>query len=202
MKTTLNAINRNPFRLLSDSELLTLLSYLGKFDDEPISLITILKSNGFQNALVCLADVIGFDREKRLFAVFCAKQVKHLMKDERSLNAVEVAERYANGLATKEELEYARYDALAALRENFHSVDIIACRAAFASVHYDASIAARHASIDVDNKRMFFEVNVGIFNAALYPDTNYLSIKTAQLEEFIRMVNCIENDKTYTLNKE
>jgi len=32
----------------------------------------------------------------RLFAVWCARQVQHLMKDERSLKALDVAEAYAN----------------------------------------------------------------------------------------------------------
>lgn len=48
------------------------------------------------------------DKELRLYAVWCARQVQHLMTDERSINALDVAERYANGLATDEELETAR----------------------------------------------------------------------------------------------
>jgi hypothetical protein len=43
----------------------------------------------------------------RLFAVWCARQVQHLMKDERSLKALDVAEAFANGKATKEELDAA-----------------------------------------------------------------------------------------------
>ena len=48
------------------------------------------------------------DRELRLFAVFCARQVDHLLTDERSRNAIDVAERFANGQATREELAAAR----------------------------------------------------------------------------------------------
>jgi hypothetical protein len=40
----------------------------------------------------------------RLFAVWCARQTEHLLTDERSRNAINVAERYAHGQATKEEL--------------------------------------------------------------------------------------------------
>ena len=47
------------------------------------------------------------DRELRLIAVKCARQVQHLMKDERSINALDVAERFANGEATQEELNAA-----------------------------------------------------------------------------------------------
>lgn len=47
------------------------------------------------------------DRNLRLFAVKCARRVQHLMKDKRSIEALDVAERYANGDATKEELDIA-----------------------------------------------------------------------------------------------
>ena len=51
---------------------------------------------------------IADDKTLRLFAVACARRVQHLMKDKRSLDALDVAERYANGNATKEELAAAR----------------------------------------------------------------------------------------------
>jgi hypothetical protein len=47
------------------------------------------------------------DRTLRLFAVKCAREVQHLMNDERSINALDVAERYANGEETEEELAAA-----------------------------------------------------------------------------------------------
>jgi hypothetical protein len=47
------------------------------------------------------------DKELRLFAVFCARSVQHLMTDPRSRDAIEVAERHANGLATDDELRAA-----------------------------------------------------------------------------------------------
>jgi hypothetical protein len=47
------------------------------------------------------------DKILRLFAVGCARKVQHLMKDQRSIDALDVAERYANGNATKDELEWA-----------------------------------------------------------------------------------------------
>ena len=48
------------------------------------------------------------DKELRLIAVKCARQVQHLMKDKRSTDALDVAERFANGEATQEELTAAR----------------------------------------------------------------------------------------------
>jgi hypothetical protein len=47
-------------------------------------------------------------KTQRLFAVWCARQVQHLMTDLRSINALDVAERHANGEATNEELDAAR----------------------------------------------------------------------------------------------
>ena len=51
----------------------------------------------------------GIVNEKtlRLFAVGCARKVQHLLKDQRSIDALDVAESYANGNATKNELEAA-----------------------------------------------------------------------------------------------
>jgi hypothetical protein len=54
------------------------------------------------------------DRELRLFAVWSARQVQHLMTDPRSVAALDVAERHANGEATDEELAAARAAAGAA----------------------------------------------------------------------------------------
>ena len=47
------------------------------------------------------------DRTLRLFAVFCARSVEHLLTDQRSRDAIDVAERFANGNATAEELSAA-----------------------------------------------------------------------------------------------
>ena len=77
-----------------------LLNTLGKTkaDDEPLSLLTILDSNGLDDALWCARAFKGHDRDFRLFGVWAARQVQHLMTDPRSLNALDVAEQFANGL--------------------------------------------------------------------------------------------------------
>jgi len=89
-----------------------LLKHLGKTkaDNKPLPLVTILKSNGLDDALWCLRAVDRHDREMRLYAVDCARRVQHLMKDRRSINALDVAERYAYGQATDRELK-AGYEA-------------------------------------------------------------------------------------------
>ena len=77
------------------------------------------------------------DKELRLFAVFCARQVEHLLSDERSRNAIDVAERFANGQATREELAAARVAACAADRDAAGD----AARAAARDTAWDAQAA-------------------------------------------------------------
>ena len=47
------------------------------------------------------------DKNLRLFACWCVRQVWYLLDDARSKNATEVAERFANGEATQDELAAA-----------------------------------------------------------------------------------------------
>ena len=102
--TTLNKIREHsPCR----SGWKTLLTSLGKTeaDDEPLSFKAILESNGFDDALWALRSIDA--PEVRLFAVRCARQIQHLITDERSLYALDVAEAYAVGEATEEEFSTA-----------------------------------------------------------------------------------------------
>lgn len=113
-----------------------LLTHLGKTkaDDEPLAFTTILDSNGLDDALWCMRSAPEYDKDWRLFAVWCARQVQHLMTDQRSLDAIDVAERYGHGQATDVELVAARA-AAAAARD-----------AAWAAWTADAAGAARDAA--------------------------------------------------------
>ena len=86
-----------------------LLAHLGKTkaDDEPLPLLTVLDSNGLDDALWCMRAMPEHDTHWRLFAVWCARQVQHLMADQRSIAALDVAERHARGDATDAELAAA-----------------------------------------------------------------------------------------------
>lgn len=133
MQTTLNQIRKHS-PCVSGWE--KLLKYLGKTmaDDEPLSITTIIDSNGVDDAIWCLRAVEGHDKEIRLFAVWCARQVQHLLKDQRSLYAIDTAERYANGEATDAELK----DAWEAAWENAKSTDRYADMAATAAAEAPA----------------------------------------------------------------
>ncbi|MCC3246734.1 hypothetical protein LG047_15645 [Methylocystis sp. WRRC1] len=87
-----------------------LLAGLGKTaaDDEPLPYARIVEICGVDDALWACRAEPQYAKEWRLYAVWCARQVEHLMTDERSRAALDVAERHAIGEATDEELAAAR----------------------------------------------------------------------------------------------
>ena len=117
-----------------------LLKHLGKTqaDDEPLPFAVILESNGIDDALWCCRAEPQYAKEWRLYAVWCARQVQHLMTDQRSIVALDAADRYANGQATDAELAAAR----AAARD----ASVGAARAAAGAAARDAARAAAGAA--------------------------------------------------------
>ncbi|MHB8388173.1 MAG: hypothetical protein ACYDBH_01170 [Acidobacteriaceae bacterium] len=94
-----------------------LLAALGKIqaDEEPLPFTRILDVLGLDDALWCLRAAPQYERQTRLFAVWCARQVAHLMCDPHSRAALDVAERYARGAASEDELNRATTEAAAAV---------------------------------------------------------------------------------------
>ena len=186
MKTTLNKI-RDHAPCKDGWE--KLLKHLGKTkaDGEPLSLLTILDSNGLDYALWCLRAVDGYDKEMRLFAVWCARKVQHLMTGQRSLDALDVAEKYAHGQATHEELEAARAAAIYA-----------AWDAARAPERSAASDSARHAASDSARNAAMAAKRDSAWDAAWAAATSaawasvWAAARAEQETEFKRMLNAIE----------
>ena len=85
------------------------------------------------------------DRTLRLFACWSIRQVWHLITDERSRNAVIVAEKHADGLATNDELAAARAAAAAAAADAAYAAAWDVAWAASAAA-YAASAAASAAA--------------------------------------------------------
>ena len=142
MYTTLNKIREHrPCTDLWE----TLLKYLGKTspDDEPLPLLTVLDSNGFDDTLWCLRAVEGFEKEKLRLGIGFAREVEHLMPTE-SKKSLDVFGRYANGVATQEEFEWAGMAAVDAADAAFDAS--AACAAYAAYVARAARTAARAAA--------------------------------------------------------
>ena len=88
----------------------TLLRGLGKTqaDDEPLAYAEILRINGLDDALWCCRSEPQHASLWRHCAVDFAETARHLMTDPRSLAALNVARRHADGVATDAELDAAR----------------------------------------------------------------------------------------------
>lgn len=86
-------------------------------DDEPVTYARFVETNGIQPALWAMRAEPQMAATWRLFAVACVRNFQHLLPDERSLAALDVAERHAKGEATDADLKQADKDALQALRD-------------------------------------------------------------------------------------
>ncbi len=117
-------------------------------DDEEFPLSEAFESNSLDDVIWALRCLPEHDRLWRKFAVWCARQVQHLMTDERSLTALDVAWRHSNGEATDEELQAARADAWAARAAMADAWAAWAARAAMAAALDAARAAAWGAACD------------------------------------------------------
>ena len=119
-----------------------LLAYLGKTkaDDEPVSYLTILDSNGVEDCLWCARVEPQHDKLWRTIALKFARDVEHLSADPRVKACNDVTERHILGDATDAELDAAWAAALAAA--------LAAARAAARSAARAARGAARDAAWD------------------------------------------------------
>ena len=121
----------DPIKYIKDDDTHTILSFLD------------IKEIPFEDKLwLIFRNEFVSDKLMRLFAVWSARQVQHLMTDDRSIKALDVSEKFANGLATQEELVAARDAARAAAGA------AAAGTAARAAARAAAGAAARDAAWD------------------------------------------------------
>jgi hypothetical protein len=99
----------------------------------------IITSNGVDDALWALQCLPEHNKLWRKLAVSYARDVKHLMKDNRSINALDVAWRHSEGKATDSEL-YAAWAAAGDARDARDAMG-----AAMWAAHAAAGAASRDA---------------------------------------------------------
>ena len=175
--TTLNRIREHS---QCKDELANLLAGLGKTtaDDDVLPFATILEINGLDDALwFCRAEP-QYAKEWRLLMVAYARRVEHLSTHPSVKNAIDVAERYAHGKATDEELYAAR-------------TAVWAARAA-ARVARDAAMAAGNAARAAAGDEVWFAARAAR-DAAAGPTKDAIGAaweaeRKWQEQEFLRVV--------------
>ena len=176
MKTINNKLIRSltpcydPSRYIKDEvETLTILDWLNKYrgivPDKDITW------------LLCHEEFLS-EKDLRLFAVWCAREVLKLVDnpDSRSIEACNVAERYANGAATDMQLKAAADDAADA-------DDSYAADAAIYVADYYADVAAFYAA----DAAAYFAANYYADVVATYAAyfAAYLAAHTKQLDKLL-----------------
>ncbi|HVC49977.1 MAG TPA: hypothetical protein VND43_07455 [Burkholderiales bacterium] len=106
LTTTLNRIKEYSPCHEGWKELLGFLNK-NKADNDPLGFDVILESNGLTDAVWCLQAEPNNIKEYRLFGIACARDVQHLMVDERSIKAIDAVEMYAMGEINADELQQA-----------------------------------------------------------------------------------------------
>lgn len=119
LTTTLNRIW--PFLNYNKISQYILLEALGKDvpGDEVITYQKVAESIDLHDTLRCCGAEPEYGNLWRLYAVWCARQVQNLMTDPRSIEAMDVAERYTRGEATDGELTLANDAAWTISKEGF-----------------------------------------------------------------------------------
>ena len=134
-------------------------SYIAFDSGVEIGLADICRNQGVGDALWatrCLDSKV-YVRDLRLFAVWCVRRIQHLLTDERSIRVLDVAERFANGDATSEELAEARQAAYVAY--SYVAVNRAACYAAYAAS--DAASRAVNDTERLEQTEMFIKMCEG-----------------------------------------
>jgi hypothetical protein len=123
---------------IPDDETLTVNEWIDKYREvvPAEDIVWLLMRNHFMS-----------DKDLRLFAVWCARETYALCEDDapidqRSIEAVDVAERYANGEATDDELSAARSAALSAAESAARSAVRSAAWSAARSAAWSAALSA------------------------------------------------------------
>ena len=109
-------------------------------------LADIIETNSLDDCLWAMRCRPEYNNLWRKYAVWCARQVEHLMTDDRSKSALNVAWRHSDGLATDEELAAGGGAAWAATSAAASSAGSSAARAAARASAWDVARATAWAA--------------------------------------------------------
>jgi len=129
-------------------------------------LADIIETNDLDDALWAMQCLPEYNNLWRKYAVWCARQVEHLMTDDRSKSALNVAWGHSDGLATDEELAAARAAAWDVAWDAARATASDAARATAWSVAWDAARAtaratASDAGSDTQKQKLIEILNAG-----------------------------------------
>lgn len=139
-----------------------LLAYLGKSgpDDEPLPFEVVLNAIGLLMTANCSPAEPDHERHWRRFAVWCARQVEHLIRSPECAAALDVSERFCNGEATDLELAKAAAGAWATAPD----VDDVQ---GFLAIRRANEAAAHAASCIPPNGRSLIACSTPVLNTAV-----------------------------------
>jgi hypothetical protein len=137
---------------------------VGYFDnwaiDDSVEMLDAWKSVQFRDLhrLATFEDVLT-ENELRRYSVFAARQVQHLVKDEASRNALDVAEKFFEGQATADELAAAKHASESAPWGNCDAATAAesACEPASSVWSACRAISAARSAIKGKDARVAFE---------------------------------------------
>jgi hypothetical protein len=114
------------------------------------------------------------DKKLTMAKAMCAKQVEHLIKDQRSKDALQACFDYVNGRITREELNAAYTDAAdadaaytdAAAAANTNAAYAAAAAAAYAAATYADAVAAKkeNQQLTADICRKYLPIEIWNIN--------------------------------------
>ena len=134
--------------------------------DAQFPLADIIETNDLDDALWALRCRPEYNNLWRKYAVWCARQVEHLMTNDRSKNALDVAWRHSEGSATDEELVTA-WDAAASAAWSAAGAAAMAAawaaawNAAASAAWAAAGAAARAAAWDAQKQKLIEILTAG-----------------------------------------
>jgi hypothetical protein len=157
-------------------------------ENQKLSVLSELEKYGIYAALDLLKTFDGVEKDYRMFGVWCVNQIKHLLSDQRSIHALEMSEKFANGIASEEELSLACEDAKKAGLSAWMEWD--KCRnnqdakqATKALSTFNASVAAVNAS------RVTPEPGIAVKDVRIAVEENWKDLADNQTVMFIKMLN-------------